>query len=103
MAFAQVPVLIPSYKPGEALETLVQALLDRDFDTIVVVNDGSGPEFRDIFERVARLPRVHLVEHGVNLGKGAALKTGLNYALVKCPNLRGVVTADRWRRSAPPR
>ena len=94
MAFAQVPVLIPSYKPGGALETLVDALLQRGFDTIIVVNDGSGPEFDGIFQRVARSGRVHLLEHGVNLGKGAALKTGLNYALVKCPNLRGVVTAD---------
>jgi glycosyltransferase involved in cell wall biosynthesis/SAM-dependent methyltransferase len=94
MAFAQVPVLIPSYKPGDALETLVDALLLRGFDMIIVVNDGSGAEFDDIFRRVARSGRVHLVEHGVNLGKGAALKTGMNYALVKCPNLRGVVTAD---------
>ena len=94
MAFAQVPVLIPSYKPGDALETLVDALLERGFDMIVVVNDGSGPEFDAIFQRVTRSSRVHLLEHGVNLGKGAALKTGLNYALVKCPHLRGVVTAD---------
>src|SRR5580704_2055883 len=94
MAFAQVPVLIPSYKPGAALETLVDALLQRGFDMIVVVNDGSGPEFGDIFRRVARSSHVHLLEHAVNLGKGAALKTGLKYALVKCPSLRGVVTAD---------
>ena len=94
MAFAQIPVLVPSYKPGEALEILIRELLDRDFEMIVVVNDGSGPEFDEIFARVARSPRVHLVEHGVNLGKGAALKTGLNYALVKCRNLHGVVTAD---------
>jgi len=94
MAFAQVPVLVPSYQPGEALETLVEALLDRGFETIIVVNDGSGPEFDPIFQRVARFRRVHLLVHGVNLGKGAALKTGLNYALVKCPGCRGVVTAD---------
>ena len=94
MAFAEVPVLIPSYQPGDALEALVDQLIARGFETIVVVNDGSGPEFAAIFQRAARSPRVHLVEHGVNLGKGAALKTGLNYALVKCPNARGVVTAD---------
>jgi glycosyltransferase involved in cell wall biosynthesis len=94
MAFAQVPVLIPSYQPGEALETLVEALLDRGFETVIVVNDGSGPEFDPIFQRVARSSRVHLLAHSVNLGKGAALKTGLNYALVKCPGCRGVVTAD---------
>jgi putative flippase GtrA len=94
MAFSQVPVLIPSYKPGDALETLVEALLDRGFETIIVVNDGSGPEFDAVFQRIARFSRVRLLEHGVNLGKGAALKTGLNYALVNYRNGRGVVTAD---------
>lgn len=94
MAFEHVPVLIPSYQPGEALATLVDALLARGFAMIIVVNDGSGPEFQSIFRSVAQSDRVHLVEHGVNLGKGAALKTGLNYALVKCANCRAVVTAD---------
>jgi hypothetical protein len=58
MTFAQVPVLIPSYQPGEALETLVEALLDRGFETVTVVNDGSGPEFDPIFQRVRDPPHV---------------------------------------------
>jgi glycosyltransferase involved in cell wall biosynthesis/SAM-dependent methyltransferase len=88
-----VPILIPAYQPGESLPVLVQALLDLGVRNIVVVNDGSGPEFR---ERFASLPLagVWLVEHAVNLGKGAALKTGMNFALVKFPGCRGVVTAD---------
>jgi putative flippase GtrA len=94
MACSGVPVLIPSYKPGEALETLVQALLERGVETIILVNDGSGPEFDAVFRRAVRSHRVHLVEHAVNLGKGAALKTGMNYALVKFPGCCGVVTAD---------
>jgi putative flippase GtrA len=72
---------------------LVRALLDLGVRNIVVVDDGSGPEYRDLFRRVS-LPGVQLVEHAVNLGKGAALKTGLNFALVKFPACPGVVTAD---------
>ena len=94
MACSGVPVLIPSYKPGEALVTLVEALVARGVEAIVVVNDGSGPEFAPVFQRVAACDRVQLVEHAVNLGKGAALKTGLNHALVAFPACRGVVTAD---------
>ena len=94
MACSEVPVLIPSYKPGGALETLVQELLDRGVEAIVVVNDGSGPEFDDVFQRVSRSSRVHLLQHAVNLGKGAALKAGLNHALVAFPGCVGVVTAD---------
>ncbi len=90
---SEVPILIPAYKPGESLPELVRALLDLGVRNIVVVDDGSGPEYRDIFQR-ATLPGVQLVEHAVNLGKGAALKTGLNFALVKFPGCAGVVTAD---------
>jgi glycosyltransferase involved in cell wall biosynthesis/SAM-dependent methyltransferase len=93
MMHSDVPILIPAYKPGESLPGLVRALLDLGVRHIVVVDDGSGPEFREIFRAVS-LPGVHLVEHAVNLGKGAALKTGLNFALVKFPRCRGVVTAD---------
>jgi glycosyltransferase involved in cell wall biosynthesis len=59
----EVPILIPAYKPGESLPELVRALLDLGVRNIVVVDDGSGPEYRDIFRR-ASLPGVHLVEHG---------------------------------------
>jgi putative flippase GtrA len=92
-ACSDVPVLIPAYKPGSSLTTLVQALQALGVRHVVVVNDGSGPEFADRFRSID-LPGVFLVEHAVNLGKGAALKTGMNYALVKFPGCPGVVTAD---------
>jgi glycosyltransferase involved in cell wall biosynthesis len=47
---------------------------------VLVVDDGSGPEYQDIFREVSQIAGVSLLKHIVNLGKGAALKTGLNYA-----------------------
>ena len=91
---SDVPVVIPAYQPGASLPTLIEALLDLGIQAIVVVNDGSGPELSDYFQRLASLDRVHVIHHAVNLGKGAALKTGLNYAQVKFPGSCGVVTAD---------
>ena len=35
---------------------------------IVLVDDGSGPEFREIFDQAARFPRVQILRHAVNLG-----------------------------------
>lgn len=58
------------------------------------MDDGSGPEYGGIFSQASSLPNVHLLRHAVNLGKGAALKTGINFALVAFPSLTGVVTAD---------
>jgi putative flippase GtrA len=88
------PVLIPTYKPGIPLESLVSTLVASGAAAIIVVDDGSGPEFEGCFRRVAAHERVHLLRHAVNLGKGAALKTGMNHALVHFPDCRGVVTAD---------
>ena len=61
---------------------------------VVVVGDGSGPEFSDVFAAVASIKNVHVLRHVVNLGKGAALKTGLNRAACDFPDCVGVVTAD---------
>lgn len=94
MTLSEAPILIPAYEPGELLESLLDNLLQLGIRAIIVVNDGSSPESSSCFERIARLERVHLVHHAVNLGKGAALKTGMNYALVHFPNCCGVVTAD---------
>jgi len=70
--------LIPAYEPGEKLISLVHDLRDRDLD-IVVVDDGSGMAYKDIFEEVSHDAVV--LTHPVNRGKGAALRTGLSYIL----------------------
>src|ERR1017187_750982 len=94
MLSGEIPVLIPAYKPGETLVELVADLLKLGVQAVIIVNDGSGPEFDSRFKTIAACAHVHVVHHAVNLGKGAALKTGLNYALVHFPDCLGVVTAD---------
>src|ERR1035441_85704 len=49
---------------------------------IVVVDDGTRPDLRHLFEALERSSRVTLIRHAVNRGKGAALKSALNHALV---------------------
>ena len=66
----------------------------RDFSRIVIVDDGSGPEYRDIFQQVSALPGVDVLRHAIPLGKGAALKTGFNHVLCEMADLAGVATAD---------
>jgi glycosyltransferase involved in cell wall biosynthesis len=103
---ADIAIVIPAYRPGATLVALVDSLLARGAGSIIVVDDGSGPAFASSFEGIAQRGRVHILHHAVNLGKGAALKTGLNYALAEVPGLLGVVTADadgqhRWERPKP--
>lgn len=91
---ADVVVLIPAYNPDEMLLAVVAALIDRGFARIVVVDDGSGPASAPVFARLRTLPQVALLAHAVNLGKGRALKTGLNHILQAWPDAAGVVTVD---------
>jgi len=77
------------------LATLVSALLDRGVGTIIVVDDGSGPQFAECFERIAVPDRVHVIHHAMNIGKGAALKTGLGYALARFPGARRIPANGR--------
>lgn len=69
-------------------------MVTRGVGPIIVVNDGSGPDYNDVFRDVAIIPDVILLNHATNLGKGAALKTGLNHAAYHFPDHIGVVTAD---------
>jgi putative flippase GtrA len=93
-ALDTVAVLIPAYQPGEALPSLVKALSETALGAIVVIDDGSGAEFRARFQDASRYPRVLILRHAINLGKGAALKTALNYILCELPGISAIVTAD---------
>ncbi len=90
-----VAVLIPAYQPPPSLVALARALGDAPpVARIVVVDDGSSPDFAGRFAEVAALPKVHVVRHASNRGKGAALKTGFAHVATAYPDLAGVVTAD---------
>jgi putative flippase GtrA len=89
-----VAFVIPAYKPSGALVSLVRALSQMMPAAIVVVDDGSGQEFSDLFREVSGGQDVTVLGHAVNLGKGAALKTGLNHVLRTVSGLSAVVTAD---------
>jgi putative flippase GtrA len=88
-------IVIPAYQPSRGLPHLVRELAESDaFTAILVVNDGSSPECSPIFDELRRIPQADVLDHVVNLGKGAALKTGLNFAACKFPESIGIVTAD---------
>jgi glycosyltransferase involved in cell wall biosynthesis len=88
------PILVPAYRPDGSLVSLVSALKSRKSGEIVIIDDGSGPEYQDIFDELRQRPGVCVLSHAVNLGKGAALKTGINYVMGTFPAAKGVVTAD---------
>lgn len=89
-----VQVLIPAYNPDEALLKVVEGLIGVRFDHIIIVNDGSSIECAPIFEQLEKIQQCHVLTHGLNCGKGRALKTGLSYYYDNFPDSEGIVTAD---------
>lgn len=84
-------ILIPAYEPDEKLINLVKKI-DRDEFDIIVVDDGSGEEYFDIFNGIKKY--VHLIQYDINKGKGYALKTGFKYVKEKYHNNYIVITMD---------
>lgn len=85
-------VLIPAYKPDERLIDLTRELKENDLD-VLLVDDGGGETYAHIFD-ACRALGAQVAVHAVNMGKGRALKTGINAALLTWPDMTGIVTAD---------
>jgi glycosyltransferase involved in cell wall biosynthesis len=89
-----IVILIPAYCPGRELAGVIHSIRETAMIPVVVVDDGSGPPYESVFRQIQSETSVVVLRHDVNRGKGAALKTGLDYVLANCPGVMGVVTAD---------
>lgn len=86
--YDDVWLIIPCFNEGTVIHDVVaQARLT--FPNIVVVNDGS----RDDSAAQALTAGAHVVTHPVNLGQGAAIQTGVEFARVQS-NAQYFVTFD---------
>lgn len=72
---AAVWIIIPAFNEGQVIGDVV-AELRAVFDHVVCVDDGS----RDDTAETALRAGAHVVRHPVNLGQGAAIQTGVEYA-----------------------
>lgn len=89
-----VTVIIPSLNPDEKLLNTVEELENNGFDDIVIVNDGSGEEYKKYFPDVEKHPACTIINHKRNRGKGAALKTAFKYFMNFREGKDGVITID---------
>lgn len=85
-------VLIPSYQPTLKLLWLIEKIKHLCSFDIVIVDDGSGADYRKVFQ-VAGEYGCTVLTHPVNRGKGRALKTGFKY-IKEQGETEGVVCAD---------
>jgi len=86
-------VVIPAFQPADPLPRLVSQLSETDSDIrILVVDDGSGPVYRHVFD-AARAAGADILTLQHNRGKGAALKAAFAQISRHSPD-SSVVTAD---------
>lgn len=92
---ATVYIIIPAYNEGPVILDVLREVSQPGYQ-VVIVDDGSSD---NTYQRVsesqansASIGQIHLLRHTVNLGQGAALATGIQYALAE--GARILVTFD---------
>ncbi len=80
--------MIPLYNEADVIAEVIAGLRPH-FEHVVCVDDGS----RDGSAAIAARAGAQLVQHPVNLGQGAALQTGISFALTH-PECEYIVTFD---------
>lgn len=86
--FSDAWIVVPAFEEASVIADVV-ADLRTHFPNIVCVDDGS----RDDTAGAAQRAGAHVVRHPVNLGQGAAIQTGVEYATTR-PGARIFATFD---------
>jgi len=71
-------IVLPAYNESAYIVSVLKELNKTGYP-YVVVDDGSSDDTYKIAKRYTK----HVVRHKINLGKGAALRTGCEYAITK--------------------
>ncbi|MGZ4174542.1 MAG: glycosyltransferase family 2 protein [Solirubrobacteraceae bacterium] len=76
-------ILMPVYNEIERVERAIAEVLETELPSdfeLIIVDDGSTDGTRELLRNGAWDDRVRLLEHEVNEGKGAAVRTALTHA-----------------------
>jgi len=86
----KVTAIIPAFNEAKRLSSVLEALSGY-VDEMIVVDDGSSDETT---KTATHHPGVLAIRHRVNLGKGAALKTGCEFAVERNADVIVCLDAD---------
>ena len=78
----ELSVIIPCYNEKDNIKTIVDAVIASPIDNkeIIIVDDYSTDGTRELLEAEIKPLVSKIIYHGVNQGKGAALRTGFKSA-----------------------
>lgn len=91
---AATAIVLPSLDPDQKFAAVVKGLVEDGFEHIIIVDDGSDEAHQRWFDEAEQYPSCTVIHHGVNKGKGRALKTAFAHVRRTLPELDGVITID---------
>jgi glycosyltransferase involved in cell wall biosynthesis len=80
--------IIPAFNEEKNITSVINAT-KKYVDEVVVIDDGSSDNTSNISKEAD-----FILKHAVNMGKGLALKTGIEFALKRNPELLITIDAD---------
>lgn len=80
-------VIVPAFNEAAVIAPVVTELVKRGY-AVAVIDDGSGDDTADVAQRAG----AHVLRHSINRGQGAALQTGIAFALER--GAQCIVTFD---------
>ena len=92
--FRSLAIVLPSLNPDRKFSGVVSGLVEKGFENIVIVDDGSDEQHQHFFEEAEKFSQTKILHHGVNKGKGRAIKTAISYVSEQLPEMKGVITID---------
>jgi polyprenyl-phospho-N-acetylgalactosaminyl synthase len=84
---SSVFIIIPAYNEHTVIQTVVKQITNLSY-SVVVIDDGSNESLSSAFKNIS----VYFLRHRINLGQGAALQTGIEFAVKK--NASYIITFD---------
>jgi len=70
-------IIIPVYNEAKMVGRTIEEVL-KNFPHVICINDGSTDESEFVLEQIAQIKTIN---HPINLGQGAAIQTGIDFAL----------------------
>jgi glycosyltransferase involved in cell wall biosynthesis len=75
----QLSVIIPVFNERNTIREIVKRVMESPLVAeIVIVDDGSTDGTREILEELKSIKKIRIILHEKNIGKGAAVRTGID-------------------------
>jgi len=84
----KIYIVIPAFNEALSIEKVIEDLFEYGYKNIVVVDDAST----DKTSKTVEIFNIFLIKHPVNMGPGAAVKTGIDFAILDGADI--IVTFD---------